>query len=154
MDITAQTNGQVGIFTSDNKRVRVIYRTNMTADDDFNRAFMENQFISEDGKTITVDPKVLARFCLETFCTKVELLDESGKVERIIEPFTWDSLQSITGIHAEGGWTVMASLDINRKVLRKSIEEAEEVKKALPPPSNPGSLDGGPEKTPPVAATT
>lgn len=153
MEYTAKNEIKEATYTSPNGRVRVFYRTEMTAADDFNRAFMESKFVGDDGLTIKIEPKTLARFCLETFCNRIELLDEAGKVERTFAPFTWDVLQSIAGIHAEGGWSIIVALEINRKVLGKSLEDAEELKKASPSPSDPGSLDGGPVKTP-AAPTT
>ena len=151
--MTNTAQNKEAVYTSPNGRVRVFYRTEMTAEDDFNRVFMESQFVSDDGLTIEVVPKVLAQFCLETFCTKIELLDEAGKVERTIEPYTPDTLQLITGVYAEGGWSIIVALEINRKVLRKNLENAEELKKASPPPSDQGNLDGGPVKTPTVPTT-
>lgn len=126
-------------YTSSNGRVRAYYRTVMTAEDDFKRRFLESGFMVDGGGT-AVNGELLARFCLDRFCNRVELLDENGAVTAA-HSYTPDLLGKLTDVYAEGGWTLDLSLLIYRQVLKRKVESVDALKKTSLTPSAPSSSE-------------
>jgi len=115
-------------YTSTNGRVRAYYRTVPNADDEFNRAFMIGEYLSANEDRADVPLKALCKFALETFCTRIEFLDEAGNVTDT-RPFTPGLLKTLTGVYAEDGWPAYLSVLIYREVMDKTAERIEAVKK-------------------------
>lgn len=140
-------------YTSSNGRVRAHYRTVMTAEDDFKRRFLESGF-AVDGGGAAIDGEALARFCLDRFCNRIELLDENGTVTAT-HSYTPDLLGKLTDVYAEGGWTLELSLLIYRQVLKRKVESVDALKKTSLPPSVPSSSEpASPEKKPEQPSTS
>ena len=139
-------------YTSSSGRVRAHYRTVMTAEDDFKRRFLESGFAVEGGGA-AVNGEALARFCLDRFCNRIELLDENGAITAT-HSYTPDLLGKLTDVYAEGGWTLDLSLLIYRDVLKRRVEAVESLKKTSPMPSEPSSSEGHPRETKPEQSPT
>lgn len=131
-DLTAEAT-----YTSPNGRLRAYYRTAMTAEDDFKRRFLESGFATEGGG-VALNGEVLARFCLDRFCKRVELLNEDGTVNAT-HPYTADLMATLTSPYAEGGWGLELSLRIYKDVLKRNVDSVEALKKTSPEPSEPNS---------------
>lgn len=117
------------IYTTPNGRVRAYYRTVETADDALERAIVVSECAAENEGRTKAPLRAILRFALSTFCTRIELLDESGNVTAT-HGFTLDLLKELTGPYAEGGWPADLALLIYREVVDSSAKVIDDGKKA------------------------
>lgn len=133
-------------YTSPNGRVRAHYRTEMTAEDDLQRSFIVADYVKEDGRAV-IPLKVSCEWCLDQFCTRLELLDESGEVE-VSHPYTRELLRKLTGPYSGDGWPASLSVIIYKNVLDETAKKVEMVKKTSTHASSPSTSDSSQPATP------
>lgn len=120
-----QANGKLGLYESGNGQVRVWYRTAVNAVDQFERSFLSYE--RADENRVRIGARAIARFCLERFAVKVGILGEDGAWTE--KPFSWDLLEELKGVYADGAWAAEAAATIWQKVVEPHDTELEALKK-------------------------
>jgi hypothetical protein len=147
-------NGHLATWTSPNGLVRAHYRTNVTAEDEFNRSFLG--LASGDGM-VSVPARDLGRFCIETFVVEIEIgkvstAQAAGASEPSLDwerrPFSWKVLSELTGEHAADAWPSILALEIYQKVIGRHVENLDALKKTSLTASGPSTSGETPAATP------
>jgi hypothetical protein len=149
METPVATNGKLGMYESQNGKVRLWYRTTVNSLDQFERSFLAYERVDENK--VRVGARALARFCLDRFALKVGTLNADGTWTET--PFSWDLLQELKGEHAADAWPAEAAAEIWQKVVEPHDVELDALKKTSVIASS-SSTSGDPSHPAPASPTS
>jgi len=125
-------------YISPNGCVRLRYRATFTGRDAFDHTYLVST-LSPDTKQVLVGARVLARWALDQFAITIETRPNESADWSKAEPFSWDVLDRLTGIHAADGWPAIAATQIYQNVVGRHAENLDALKKTALTSSGPAS---------------